>query len=238
VIGPVEPSTDWVALLERAGIVAGALIPLSLVFRTVRQWAYRHLWLPIRELRVTKQDVAKQVNAQLSVVLEKLQMLVDASTQAQESRERQERTLLELAGSLKMTKSILWQLADHDQVRGWYECDVNGAVLRGSRTLLAWLRCAPNDIAGSGWVNFVAEQDKDRAQQAWADAVRRHSSLYIRLRMGPMGGPYIEYEAYTQPIPEAPPPLGFSGWIRPVQSDSRDPRVTRAFPEPRWPEDV
>jgi hypothetical protein len=135
---------------------------------------------------------------------------------------------------LTRAHAIIRVRSDSDAALGWYECDPAGHNVWSNRTLTAWLRCGRSDLAGWAWMNFVHPDDRTRVRAEWERALRDRTSLYLRMRMGPMSGDaWIHYECSVEPIPSIPPPkqpLAWSGWIRPIDDVTR-PVITRAFPE-------
>lgn len=241
-----EPEPSWVTWLERAGMIAPGIAALLLVFRRVREWLVARIWRPFRDSVMSRNAVRKQVLAEIEKVRADITLQIAASSKAIIAEIRvmieQERAaathlhvaLTGLSGRVAVVESVQQVMADADEATGHFRCDSSGGNIWTSRTLLRWLRASQTDMQGYAWVNIVHPDEREAVQRKWADARAQGRTFAETVSLGGIEtdarGKRIwrEYEVVADPVPDAPPPLAWAGWCRPVD---RERAIGPAFPE-------
>ncbi len=204
--------------LEQAGRTAALYSPLLLLlFKSVRAWTsafVARLVEPITSRIRANADALEAMRATLNAV---------------------NQTVQEDLGAIRAQVSVIAGIArlqqDSAHDIGYFESDADGKNVWVSQTYARWLHATPDDLLGWGFLNFTHPDDRQRVMFEWDRCRRQHTDYRERFRMGPVGGPYFEYDIVARPIPEAPPAVAWAGSVRPAATHghrSHDHNAPRA----------
>lgn len=235
----LDPEPGWVTWLERAGVVAPGLAALLLVFRRVRQFMRERVWRPIRDSFMTRNAVRKEVIDEIKKFRTDVTRQIELSSRAiigeirlviEQERRAADKLVVALQGlssRVAVVEAVQQVMADADTSTGHFRCDENGGNIWTSRVMLRWLRCDQREMQGYEWVNIVHPEERADVQRKWAEARQQHRSFAETIRMGGIerdaNGDRVwhKYEVVADPVPDAPPPLAWAGWCRPLKLKDR-----------------
>lgn len=223
---PVAP--HWVTFFQYAGIVAGALIPLSLVFKRVRQWIKRQ-WSKFRSMRVSRAEVSHKVETLRSDMTKAIEdlaaMLISeirqVSTEVKEVIQMgtEVKSALERVG---LMESMLRIAADRDEAVGTIYCDQDGEVTFVSRSIAQWCQASRSDFTGRRWLNYVLAAEREAVRAEMVRAKADHRELRMMIHMGPHGTSPRPYMLILSPMPDSAPVRAWSGHLTPQGHDPNE----------------
>lgn len=188
---------DWVTWFEYAGIVAGALIPLSLVFRRVRQLASRWLIQPLTSRLFVGESLAKLCEELAGLRKE----LAEMRSENRESAAK----IDAMAERVDTMQAVVWTIADANPALALFECDAHGTLVHVNATLARWMGESRTDMIGRDLAGCIAREDRERFRADLAVAFERHHEYRDIVRMGPFGAASVAYELTMKPIPDTRP---------------------------------
>lgn len=230
---PVAP--HWVTFFQYAGIVAGALIPLSLVFKGVRQWIKRQ-WLKMRNSRISRKEldrrsqelrdtISASIDQHVSMLVEKIDQ-----TNTQTAKKLSEilatvNQALELQTRVGLLESMLRLSADREDRIGTIYCNEEGEVTWVSRSIAGWFLGSKGDFLGWKWHNFIAPADRAPLREEMKQARHDHREIRMRISMGPFGTDPKPYLLVITPMPDNPPAKAWSGHLTPIGHQPSKERI-------------
>jgi PAS domain-containing protein len=239
---PFSMPPDWVTFFNYAGIVCGALLPMALVFKSVRQWIGRQ-FKKLRSQRVSKSELSgrienlreeldRSIAEHGELVREDLSRKIEGQTDK----------LNEIAGSVaklfeqgKRTEAAIGRLdllesmrrldADRDESVGTMFCDESGLVTFVSRSIATWLKASRSDLLGFRWLNFVETQDRKAVRAEMPLARDEHREFRMRIKAGPLGAEARPYLLTISPLPDSPPAQAWVGHLIPITAGAEPDRI-------------
>lgn len=199
-IEEVASAPDWVIFFQYAGIVAGALIPIALLFKGVRDWVATK-WRAIIGSRVSQKQFAEKIEG----LDHKIDKVVASLGLIDKAMER-----------VGLMESMLRITADRDDLSAVIYCDEMGRVTFASRSLAAWLETSKTDLLGWRWLNYVDSDQRKAVRDEILLVQSEHRELRMKIKMGPHGEPPGTYLLTMSPMPDNPPAKAWAGYIVPL----------------------
>lgn len=220
---------DWVTFFQYAGIVAGALVPLALVFKGVRAWIRRQ-WQAMRSRRILRSELDRKLTdlrESFSTVMDQhVSMLAEKIDQKNAETWKQLAEIkvavnqsLELQNRVGLLESMLRLSADRDERIGTIYCNEDGEVTWVSRSIATWFRGSKGDFLGWRWHNFIAPADRMPLREEIRQAKLDHREIRMRISMGPFGAEAKPYLLVITPMPDNPPAKAWSGHLIPIDHE-------------------
>lgn len=226
---PTFGTPDWISYAIWAGYVASAVVAVASFFDGFRKWFGSHIWQPIRRKVPLPNDIRKEIAAKMSAEVKAAQDQLGKAIQASSDAIRSEiKSLADMMHTgfsrLNVVEGTQRVMADSDMNTGHFRCDETGGNTWTNQTLLRWLHCSQRNMEGFEWVNMVHPDERADVQAKWAAAQTQHRTFSETVRMGGIERDdrgqrvWRAYEVVAEPIPDAPPPVGWVGWCRPVEA--------------------
>ena len=105
-----------------------------------------------------------------------------------------------------------------DMSVGVFETDMDGEFVWVNRKYLRMTGRTPSEVKGSGWINTVAERDRERVKTEWDDAMEENREFESRFLLITPDDDRIEVQVRTYKYEESGnknEPLGFMGIVTP-----------------------
>lgn len=151
------------------------------------------LWRPIRSRIVTKGDLLKRMDAQnvrMTEVIAKLDQVVHEVTPNSGGSMRDE------------VRGLRATLRAHGEAsaQGLFETNGRGECLWSNSTYLRWTHTSLQQTLGYGWVNCIAESDRERIREAWDAAVEEKREFRGRYAMVDSVGNEFGVDCIARPV--------------------------------------
>ena len=149
--------TDWQQLAGMAAVLGSVVVALGWLWRvTPRVWK----WVKYKMGGALREDIT-ELKTQMTFIVSELKPNGGASIRDSLNRIEIRQVLQE-----QRQKAIL-----SDMSVGVFEADNEGHYLWVNRKYLRMTGRAPSEVNGSGWINTVAERDRERVMSEWTEAV-------------------------------------------------------------------
>lgn len=89
------------------------------------------------------------------------------------------------------------QDADLSQAR--FEADSEGRFLWASYALMRWCSRSLEQVAGYGWINCVAQSDRDRVRAEWEASIEEQREFLMTFHLRDIDGGEFPVEAFAKP---------------------------------------
>ena len=213
-IEEVASTPDWLAFFQYGGIVAGALVPMALLFKGCRSWLVRR-WRALIGSRVSQRQFSEtietlrdEIGQKIGSIDHKIDTLVAGFSAIDKSLER-----------VGLMESMLRWSADRDEQSATLYFDERGSATFVSRPLTTWLRASRSDLMGWNWLNFVTATDRKAIRDELALAHTEHREVRMTINMCAHNEPPKPYLLTIVPMPDNPPARAWAGNITPMFTD-------------------
>jgi PAS domain S-box-containing protein len=92
------------------------------------------------------------------------------------------------------TKALMRAMSD-THTDGMWEADADGLCIYTNETYLRWVGRALADTLGYGWINCIAQVDREHVRDEWDAAVEQRREFSLHYRMVTVGG--VEFAVET-----------------------------------------
>lgn len=203
---------DWESVGMLLGVIASALAIL------------RGLWVLVPKLcrklgqRVSEMFGIGDIKTDIGALTEQVKFVVDELKPNGGASIRDSLNRIEIRQVLQeqRQKAIL-----SDMSVGVFETDTDGEFIWVNRKYLRMTGRTPNEVTGSGWINTIAERDRERVTAEWKsamDASREFESSYLMITPD---DERVEVSVRTYKYEKSDDPenpLGFMGIVTPLCS--------------------
>lgn len=104
-----------------------------------------------------------------------------------------------------------YKLLTMDSPFGVFETDARGDFLHVNRTYCRWAKCSNTDLEGKGWVNYLANAERQHVFQEWMAAVHQEREFTSNFSLTPAESPSFTVHCNAFPMFDGKDKL--SGWI-------------------------
>lgn len=174
--------------LREVTMVAGAVISLGGAWATVKRGGP---WL--------RQRWANRTSAVIRAGLATLQSQND---KASEERASHGRMLATLAKDMVLLGATMRAVVASDPTIATIEATPEGLLRDANRTFLHWTGRTFAEIERWGWLNCVAEEQRQKVRAEWESAVRDVRGVVIGFDLLSVDGSRLPVRATLTPIPE------------------------------------
>lgn len=200
--------TDWETVGVFLGILASALAVL------------RGLWklAPVLHRKLRKMFGVEDLKTDLAAMQNQLQFVVDELRPNGGASIRDSLNRIEIRQVLheQRQKAIL-----SDMTVGVFETDVKGNFVWVNRKYLRMTGRAPGEVKGTGWVNTVADRDRERVVNEWNAAIAEQREFEAEFMMLTPDNERlcVHMRTYKMSDPDNPQSnLGFMGMVTPSEN--------------------
>jgi PAS domain S-box-containing protein len=95
---------------------------------------------------------------------------------------------------------------------GMFESNQDGRFISVNRTLCTLVGRIEGELTGMGWINSVAEEDRDRVFDKWTKCIKEKMEYHDRFNMKHKGGEVFSVNAVAYPM-EHPNSKAIIGWL-------------------------
>lgn len=88
---------------------------------------------------------------------------------------------------------------DADLTQARFEADGEGHFVWASYVLMRWCGRSLEQITGYGWVNCIAQPDRDRVRAEWEAAIEESREFLLQFDMRDVDGAAFAVEAFAKP---------------------------------------
>lgn len=88
---------------------------------------------------------------------------------------------------------------DADLTQARFEADGAGHFLWASYALMRWCGRSLEQVVGYGWINCIAQADRDRVRSEWETAIEESREFLLAFRLRDLTGSEFEVEAFAKP---------------------------------------
>jgi len=205
------PSVDWHIWAEVIAVLGGVAVSLRWL------WTYiPRLYYKVRRNMFGIGDLKNEVGA-LKHCIE--QVVVELRPNGGASiRDSLNRIELRQVLQEQRQKAIL-----SDMSVGVFEADTQGNYVWVNRKYLRMTGRAPSEVNGSGWINTVAESDRERVLHDWHEAIKEDREFETEYIMYTREGTTqrVALRTYRMSTDDHEP-LGFMGMVTPADEPLPD----------------
>lgn len=198
--------TDWQQLASIIAVLGGVVVTLRFLWQySKRLWKHiiRHSMFGIGDLRTDIEALGKQV----AFIVDEL--LPNGGASFRDSLNR-----IELRQLLQEQRQ--WAILS-DMALGVFETDQHGEFIRVNRKYLRMTGRAPEEVEGSGWINTVAERDRERVVNAWNEAIAEEREFECSYMLITPDDDRVQVSVRTYKLDgHDGEPLGFLGMLTPL----------------------
>ena len=195
---------DWQQLAAIVAVLTGVTVALKYLWRLVK--------LGCR--KVAKMFGVNDIRTDLECVAQQMEFVVNELKPNGGMSIRDSLNRIEIRQVLQeqRQKAIL-----SDMSVGVFETDNHGDYIWVNRKYLRMTGRAPSEVNGSGWINTVAERDRERVKAEWDEAIAegREFESHFMIITPDNGRLEVCIRTYKM-VDSNNAPLGFMGMVTPV----------------------
>jgi len=198
--------TDWQQLAAILAVLGSVLVVGKfLIKHVVRVW--KKVIISMFGIGELKTDI-EAMSEQLTFVVSELKPNGGASIHDSLNRIELRQVLQE-----QRQKAIL-----SDMSIGVFETDAAGEFTWVNRKYLRMTGRAPDEIKGSGWINTVANRDRERVEREWESAIAEEREFESEFLLITPDDTRLEVSARTYKMTnDEKEPIGFLGMLTPLE---------------------
>jgi PAS domain S-box-containing protein len=196
---------DWQQLAGMAAVAGAGVVVLRWMWRAVPR-CWRHLRNNMFGIGDLKEDIGKMHETLDHIVTE---LRPNGGSSIRDSLNR-----IELRQVLQeqRQKAILT-----DMSVGVFETDTEGSFIWVNRKYLRMTGRAPSEVNGSGWVNTIAERDRERVISEWQTAIAEEREFEAEYMIITPDNDRAKVAVRTyKMVGQQSEPLGFMGVMTPI----------------------
>lgn len=193
-----------IAAFKDVGIVLGT-ISAALLFTRTYWMPWFRVWNEGRKARAAMPATLTSLVNDFGTFRANVEheLYPNSSSSLRDAVDRTERTARETNDRVHMVVGMIRHTADANRAEATFETDSLGQVVWVNTTMLRWTGLQLDAIAGWGWINAVAFNDRDRLRDEIEAAIEERRAYTAVFRLIDADGHIVRVELKANPIRDA-----------------------------------